>query len=120
MSNNKLFYFSKSRNVLRLKNSFQNFLNLIGFKEIFQDISLNVLPGKGLNEIVENPLIYNDLAKIKDQRKILSNFHIYPFLYEGNIYNTIEHAFQAKKIEMVDKEIQKGQEKEINKKEKLQ
>ena len=101
MSNNKLFYFSKSRNVLRLKNSFQNFLNLIGFKEIFQDISLNVLPGKGLNEIVENPLIYNDLAKIKDQRKILSNFHIYPFLYEGNIYNTIEHAFQAQKIKIV-------------------
>ena len=45
--NDKLFYFSKSR---------------------------NVVPGKGANEIVENPLIYNDLAKIKDWRKILSNF----------------------------------------------
>jgi hypothetical protein len=75
MSNDKLFYFSKSR---------------------------DVLPGKGLNEIVENHLIYNDLAKIKDWRKILSNFHIFPFIYEGNTYNTIEHAFQAKKINIVD------------------
>ena len=75
MSNDKLFYFSKSR---------------------------DVLPGKGLNEIVENHLIYNDLVKIKDWRKILSNFHIFPFIYEGNTYNTIEHAFQAKKITIVD------------------
>jgi predicted NAD-dependent protein-ADP-ribosyltransferase YbiA (DUF1768 family) len=75
MSNDKLFYFSKSR---------------------------DVLPGKGLNEIVENHLIYNDLAKIKDWRKILSNFHIFPFIYEGYTYNTIEHAFQAKKINIVD------------------
>ena len=74
--NDKLFYFSKSR---------------------------NVVPGKGANEIVENPLIYNDLAKIKDWRKILSNFHSYAFKFEDKTYNSIEHAFQAKKIEIADK-----------------
>ncbi len=74
--NDKLFYFSKSR---------------------------DVAPGKGANEIVKNSLIYNDLAKIKDWRKKLSNFHLYPFKYEENTYNTIEHAFQAKKIEIADK-----------------
>ena len=75
--NDKLFYYSKSR---------------------------DVVPGKGTNEFVENSEIYNELKIIKDWRKILSNFHIYPFIYENNTYNTIEHAFQAKKIEIVDKD----------------
>jgi len=37
-----------------------------------------------------------------DFRRILSNFHVFPFEYEGKRYNTIEHAFQAKKIALAD------------------
>ena len=60
--------------------------------------------GKGANEYVENGMLYENLNKIKDWRKVLSNFHYYPFVYEGHTYNTIEHVFQAKKIELADKE----------------
>jgi ribA/ribD-fused uncharacterized protein len=66
--------------------------------------SRDVAPGKGANELVQDNTIYEDLKKIKDWRKLLSNFHQYPFVYEGYTYNTIEHVFQAKKIELVDKE----------------
>jgi predicted NAD-dependent protein-ADP-ribosyltransferase YbiA (DUF1768 family) len=48
--------------------------------------------------------MYEDLNKIKNWRKVLSNFHIYPFQYKGYTYNTIEHVFQAKKIELADKD----------------
>ena len=49
--------------------------------------------------------LYTELAGIKDWRKTLSNFHVSPFKYEGFTYNTIEHVFQAKKIEIADKEL---------------
>lgn len=61
-------------------------------------------PGKGANEYVENSFLYTDLAKIKDWRRILSNFHVFPFKYQGYTYHTIEHVFQAMKIAIVDKE----------------
>lgn len=76
-TNDKLFFYSKSR---------------------------DVVPGKGANEYVKDVELYSNLEKIKDWRKILSNFHVFPFEYEGYTYNTIEHVFQAKKIELVDKE----------------
>jgi predicted NAD-dependent protein-ADP-ribosyltransferase YbiA (DUF1768 family) len=73
----KLFYYSKSR---------------------------DVAPGKGVNEIVENPKDFNELNNIKDWRKILSNFYVERFLYNGFTYNSVEHAFQSYKIALVDKE----------------
>jgi hypothetical protein len=76
-SNDKLFFYSKSR---------------------------NVVSGKGTNEFVEVLSLYAELAAIKDWRKVLSNFHVCPFVYEGYTYKTIEHVFQAKKIELADKE----------------
>ena len=76
-SNDKLFFYSKSR---------------------------DVAPGKGANESVEDPALYSELSSIKDWRKVLSNFHVYPFVYEGYTYKTIEHVFQAKKIELDDKD----------------
>jgi len=76
-SNDKLFFYSKSR---------------------------DVAPGKGANESIENLTLYAELSTIKDWRKMLSNFHVYPFTYEGYTYKTIEHVFQAKKIELADKE----------------
>ena len=64
--------------------------------------SKNVIAGKGVHEFVNDPLMYNELNKIHNWRQILSNFYIEPFLYEGKSYNSIEHAFQAQKIKLVD------------------
>lgn len=71
-------------------------------KFFFYSKSRDALPGKGSNEIVQDSSKYLDLAKIKDWRRVLSNFHHYPFRYEGQTYNTIEHVFQAKKIAIAD------------------
>lgn len=73
----KLFYYSKSR---------------------------DVAPGKGVNEMVENPKDFNDLKNNKDWRKILSNFYVEKFKYNGLTYNSVEHTFQSYKIALVDKE----------------
>ena len=62
--------------------------------------SANKSAGKGVNEKALNYNIYNELNKIKDWRKILSNLYFHEFSYDGKIYNSIEHAFQAKKIEL--------------------
>lgn len=70
-------------------------------KLYFYSKSKDAAPGKGAGEFVNNPEEYNDLKSVKDWRKVLSNFHHYPFTYEGYTYNTIEHVFQAKKIELV-------------------
>jgi predicted NAD-dependent protein-ADP-ribosyltransferase YbiA (DUF1768 family) len=66
--------------------------------------SANKPAGKGTNEIAVDYNIYKELNKIKDWRKILSNFYISEFTYDNKIYNSVEHAFQAKKIELVDKD----------------
>ena len=66
--------------------------------------SADKLAGKGQHEIVKYSEEYNELNKIKDWRKILSNLYFSPFTYDGKTYNSVEHAFQAKKIELVDPE----------------
>ena len=66
--------------------------------------SKDVAPGRGVNEIadVKN---YLELAKVKEWRKRLSHFDAtIPFRFEGATYRTIEHAFQAKKIGLLDPE----------------
>lgn len=68
----------------------------------FYSKSADKKPGKGVNEYVNDPNDYTELAKIKDFRKVLSNFHYCPFVFEGKTYNTIEHVFQSKKIALVD------------------
>ena len=73
-------------------------------KLFFYSKSRDAIPGQGVGEYVADVSLYSGLMKIKDWRKILSNFHVFPFQYEGYTYNTIEHAFQAKKIEIVDKD----------------
>jgi ribA/ribD-fused uncharacterized protein len=60
--------------------------------------------GKGVNEFVSNYNDYNELNSVKDWRKMLSNFYESEFIYEDKTYYTVEHAFQAKKIELVDKD----------------
>jgi len=78
MEEDKLFYYSKSAN-----------------KQV----------GKGVNEFVSNYNDYNELNKIKDWRKMLSNFYVAEFTYNGKTYYTAEHAFQAKrKLVILDDE----------------
>ena len=60
--------------------------------------------GAGTHEHVANPADYLELNAIRDWRKVLSNFYVSAFQYEDKTYHTLEHAFQAKKISLVDKE----------------
>ena len=69
-------------------------------KLYFYSKSKDVAPGKGVNEVVNDD--YVELAKVKNWRRVLSNFHVHPFKYKDYTYNTIEHVFQAKKIELAD------------------
>jgi ribA/ribD-fused uncharacterized protein len=71
-------------------------------KLFYYSNSANKQAGKGVNEFVSNYNDYNELNKIKDWRKMLSNFYVDEFTYNGKTYYTAEHAFQAKKIELVD------------------
>lgn len=70
-------------------------------KFFFYSKSRDCLPGKGANE-TGNPDDFQELRKIKDWRKILSNFHVSPFEWNGRTWNSIEHAFQATKIALAD------------------
>ena len=71
-------------------------------KLFYYSKSANKQAGKGVNEFVSNYNEYDKLNKIKDWRKMLSNFYVANFTYNAKTYYTVEHAFQAKKIEIVD------------------
>lgn len=73
-------------------------------KLYFYSKSKNALPGGGCNEYVSDINLYETLAQYPGFRKVLSNFHVAPFKYNGYTYNSIEHVFQAMKIALVDKE----------------
>ncbi len=68
---------------------------------VFYSRSADKKPGKGANEIGD-PNRYKELSDVKDWRKVLSNFHVHPFKYDGYTWNTIEHVFQSKKIGLVN------------------
>jgi predicted NAD-dependent protein-ADP-ribosyltransferase YbiA (DUF1768 family) len=74
-------------------------------KLFYYSKSKDVLAGKGSNEHVSNADEYSTLNSIKDWRKILSNFYCEPFEFEGKSYNSIEHAFQGYKIGLANKEL---------------
>lgn len=71
-------------------------------KIFFYSRSKDCAPGKGANEVIQDPSAYSELSKDKQFRKVLSNFHVSPFPFEGYTYQSIEHVFQAKKIELMD------------------
>ena len=73
-------------------------------KLFFYSKSKDAPVGKGANEFVESPTDYEKLGKIKDWRKVLSNFHVSEFEYNGYTYRSIEHVFQAMKIAIADPE----------------
>ena len=87
-----------------LRKRLQIMQSTINDKLYFYSKSANKQPGKGSNEVIHDVSLYQDLSQIKDWRKVLSNFHVCPFKYDGYTYNTIEHVFQGKKIELADKE----------------
>lgn len=67
--------------------------------------SKDVYPGKGTNEEITNPDDYFELSNYQNWRQKLSNFYISPFKYKNKTYRTAEHAFQASKFELFDKDI---------------
>jgi predicted NAD-dependent protein-ADP-ribosyltransferase YbiA (DUF1768 family) len=76
-------------------------------KLAFYSKSRDYPAGSGPQEYIVDITKYNfkELNNIRDWRKILSNFHVYPFKYtDGYTYNSIEHVFQAMKIALVDPE----------------
>ena len=74
-------------------------------KLFYYSKSKDVKAGSGKNETVANPDKYNELNKIKNWRRILSNFHEYVFVYDNFRYRTVEHCFQSQKIKLIDNKI---------------
>lgn len=70
-------------------------------KFFFFSNSRDAPPGRGANE-VGDPRNYRVLRNMPHWRRVLSNFHVHPFVFDGWTYNTIEHAFQAAKIALAN------------------
>jgi hypothetical protein len=75
---------------------------------VFKSNSADKLPGKGVNEELVKGHSYPELSKIKDWRRMLSNFDVAEFEWTGEDvlpepfpektrWNSIEHAFQGAK-----------------------
>ena len=64
---------------------------------VFYSKSADKPPGKGTGEYLEKGNDFGELSKIKNWRKILSNFHYEPFIWRGLIWTSIEEAYQAAK-----------------------
>src|SRR3989338_5265372 len=71
-------------------------------KFFYYSKSADKSPGKGANESIDDGDNYGELKQIKHWRKVLSNFHIEEFEYNGHRYRTSEHAFQCQKIAIAD------------------
>lgn len=59
-------------------------------------------PGSGRNEFVNNVNAYAVLSATPNWRQMLSNFWVAPFEYNGLWWNSVEHMFQAYKINLAD------------------
>lgn len=71
----------------------------------FHSKSIDKKVGEGKNEYINNCNDYIELDKIIDWRRILSNFYIAPFRFNNLTFNTVEHAFQYSKINLVNPNI---------------
>jgi len=64
--------------------------------------SADLPPGHGVHEGVADPARYAPLAGVRHWRRMLSNFWPADFTLGEHSYRTVEHAFQAAKIALVD------------------
>lgn len=65
--------------------------------------SADTPPGKGKPndiEFLSSDDNFNQLSCIKNWRKMLSNFYIYPIKIEGLTFNTVEHYYQGSKFRL--------------------
>lgn len=95
---------SKSKTVRKSPSSSPSSSSKTTTTFVFYSGSADAKPGKGVNEYVDPDMIskYAPLSKEKDWRRVLSNFDVCPFVFEGKTYRTIEHVFQSKKIALAD------------------
>lgn len=64
--------------------------------------SADLPPGQGVHEQVADPARYTALAGVRHWRRMLSNFWPADFTLNKRTYRTVEHAFQAAKISLMD------------------
>lgn len=64
--------------------------------------SADLPPGQGVHERLADAGHYAALAGVRHWRRMLSNFWPAQFTLDGRTYRTVEHAFQAAKIALVD------------------
>lgn len=61
--------------------------------------SKDALPGTGVRECGEAAR-FKELSEVPGWRRVLSNFHEEPIRFEGLTYQTVEHAFQARRVRL--------------------
>lgn len=68
----------------------------------FFSSSADLPPGQGVHERVADTARYGALAGVRHWRRMLSNFWPADFMLRERTYRTVEHAFQAAKIALVN------------------
>ena len=75
---------------------------MITTKFFFYSKSADARPGKGSGETLskDDEILgsYSELEKVKNWRKMLSNFYVSPFVLDGNVWNSVEQFFHAVKF----------------------
>jgi ribA/ribD-fused uncharacterized protein len=77
-------------------------MTTVGDRLYFFSGSADSAPGQGVHEWVADAARYGVLAGVRHWRRMLSNFWPADFTLGERTYRTVEHAFQAAKIALVD------------------
>ncbi len=75
---------------------------------VFYSKSADKKAGMGTGETLQPGDDFSELNKIKDWRKVLSNFHYDPFIWDDSEWACIEEAFQATKFGRENRELFKA------------